>query len=555
MPGAGELAGKFTGAAEQLFLWGVLSQVVSTAGQPAMTELAAIANTAHPLTRLSPAEAAAALNRSFLDAGSAESEAAAAGIDPGRLATMRLLAGTAPGPQDLAAAVRRGIIPEEGSGPGSTSFTQGIAEGNLLNKWAGMIRQLAEQILSPADAASADVRNFLPSSEAEVTAGKSGVSPADYRVLRHLSADAPAPGQLAEALRRGLIPDGGTGPDSVSFQQGIAEGRLGDKWTAMIRGLAKIWPSPADALRATLEGQVSHEEGRALYERLGGDPQFFTVLLNTQGSAPTPIEALELANRGIIPWEGTGPAATSYHQAFLEGPWRNKWLAAYRELGKYLPPPETVRTLLGTGQITHAQAAALWRKNGLDEETIRAYTDAADFTSTADTRGLSESAVLDLYYAQYLSADDARKLLALFHASPANITLLLAYIDVRRATASVTSAVSRIQSLYAARKIGTQTAREALHRLKIPGGTIDSVIATWEVEASVSVRTLTEAQITSAWQYGIMDQDTAMGELQAIGYTPFDAWTLLSIKAKGPLPGQPARDVAPPPGTVTPGVT
>src|SRR5487761_532591 len=121
---AADLAGKFTGAAEQLFLWGVLSQVVGTAGQPALTELAAIANTAHPLTRLSPAEAATALTRSFLDPATAQSEAAAAGIDAGRLATMRLLAGTAPGSQDLAAALRRGIIPEAGSGGASTSFTQ-----------------------------------------------------------------------------------------------------------------------------------------------------------------------------------------------------------------------------------------------------------------------------------------------------------------------------------------------------------------------------------------------------------------------------------------------
>jgi len=552
---AADLAGKFTGAAEQLFLWGVLSQVVGTAGQPALTELAAVANTAHPLTRLSPAEAATALNRSFLDQGSAEAEAAAAGIDAGRLATMRLLAGTAPGSQDLAAAVRRGIITEAGTGGGSTSFEQGIAEGNLLNKWAPMVRALAEQILSPADAASAQVRNFLDPAAAGKVAGQGGVNAETFATLVHLSADAPAPQQLAEALRRGLIPPAGTGPDSTSFRQGIAEGRLADKWTDVIKGLAQVWPSPADALRATLEGQVTHADGLALYERLGGDPQFFQVLFDTEGSAPTPIEALELANRGIIPWDGTGPAAVSYHQAFLEGPWRDKWLDAYKALGQYLPPPETVRTLLETEQITNAQAADLWGKNGMDAATIAVYTAAANFASTADTRGLSESAVLDLYYAQYLSSDDAGKLLALFHASPANIALLLAYVDLRRATAAVTGSVSRIQALYIARKIGTQTARDALTRLKIPPGTVDAIISDWDIAASVNVKTLTEAQIADAWSLGVLDDATAEAELEAIGYTPYDSWVLLSVKAKGPLPNQPARNVAPPLGTVVPGVT
>ncbi len=550
-----EFLAKGGSAVEQLALWNVLSQVVGTAGAPAFTELVSIANSAHPLVPLSPPDLADAVVRNFMGAGQAEAEAAKSGMDAERFRLLVPLRGDAPGPQQLAAALLRGIISESGTGTGSTSFEQGVREGRLNDKWAPMLRQLAEQVLSPADAAAAVVRNFLGDGEGQAVAAKSGVRPADFEILRHLSGDAPGPQQLAEALRRGLVGRGGTGPDSTSFQQGIAEGRLADKWAPVIEGLAKVWPSPADALRATLEGQVTREQGLALYEKLGGDPQFFEVLFNTEGAAPTPVEALELANRGIIPWDGTGPQATSYHQAFLEGPWRDKWLGAFRRLGEYLPPPETVRTLLGTGQITHKQAADLWRKNGLAADTIEAYTAAADFTSTADTRGLSESAVLDLYYAQYLGADGARRLLALFHASPHNIDLLLAYVDMRRATAAVTGAVARIQSLFTARKIGAQTAREALHRLKIPGETIDSVLATWEVAASVSVKTLTEAQITTAWNKGVISQGEAESELEAIGYTPYDSWVLLSTRAGAPLPGKPDRAVAPPLGTVKPGVT
>ena len=37
-----------------------------------------------------------------------------------------------------------------------------------------------------------------------------------------------------------------------------------------------------------------------------------------------------------------------------------------------------------------------------------------------------------------------------------------------------------------------------------------------------------------------MTEAEALGELQILGYTALDAWTLLSIKAKAPLPNKPA---------------
>ena len=418
-----------------------------------------------------------------------------------------------------------------------------------------MIRGLAQQLLSPADAADAAVRNFLPADQAAAEAAKSGVPADTFATMMHLAGDAPAPGQLAEALRRGVIADTGTGPDSTSFQQGIAEGRLADKWTALVKALAQVWPTPTLALDALLKGQLTEAEATALYTKLGGDPQFFRTLYDVQGNAPTPTEALQLANRGIIPWTGTGADAVSYEQAFLEGPWRNKWLPAFEALAQYIPPPETVRTLLEQGAIDHAQAAKWWSEYGLPQDTVNAYLAAADFNNTAATRGLTESSVLDMYFAQMITEDDAKKLLSLFGVSDSNQQLMLAYVDLRRSITAVNNAVSRIQTLYAARKISEQTARDALNRLQIPASTIDSIIQTWNLVASVSVKTLTETQIVDAWYLQVMDEPTALSELEAIGYTPYDAWVLLSIKAKGPIPNQPPKQVAAPLGAVVPGVT
>lgn len=505
--------------------------------------------------RLQPADLAEAVLRSYLTEGQALAEAKPQGVTPEMLKVLSDLAGDAPGPDQLVLALLRKIIPAHGKGAGSVSYEQGIAETRLHNKWGPVLEELGHPPLSPADAASAVIRNFVTDHEGIAQAGKSGVTPELFAILTHLAGDAPGPQQLAEALRRHLIPLHGKGPQSVSFQQGIAEGRLADKWSPVIEGLAKLWPTPVDALAAALKGQVTKEEGKHLYELLGGDLQFYTWLLDSQGEGPTPLEAADWARRGIIPVNGTGPEVTSYEQAVKESRFRDKWAKAYRESAVYLPSPETVRVLLEQGAFTEKQAVQFWRKSGLDEETISAYIDAARFNDTAATRGLAVSEILDMVYAQVIGDEEAKKLIHLFRVPEHTATLLLAYTKVRREVSAVTQAVRRVQSLVAGRKISLATAREALNRLRIPGSVIQDLVSTWDLEARISVKVLTEAQIVDAFQIGIYNQQEAIAELDAIGYTPFDAWTLLSIKMKTPLPNKPAREVAPSAGPPVPGVT
>jgi hypothetical protein len=598
MAGFGDLFGA-NGVLEQLLLWGVVNQVISALGSPAFTALqqdvmarnpdvvlspeilaqgaarylmdtaAAQADAAKSGTdndafallvqlakvRISPADLAEAVLRSYMSEGEAVAEARPQGIDARQLRVLRDLAGDAPGADQLAAALRRGIIKAHGRGPAETSYDQGIAETRLHDKWGPVLERLSAVILSPADAASAVVRNFLPLDEAQAKAAESGVGAADFATMRHLSGDAPGPQQLAEALRRGAIPAAGKGAASTSFEQGIAEGRLADKWGPAIRELAKLWPTPVDALEALLKGQVSEQEGKRLYALLGGDEQFFTWLLNSRGNAPTPLEALQMANRGIIPFAGKGPQSVSYEQAFLEGPWRNKWEKPFRELGKYVPPESTVVTLLAHGAVTPQFAAELLAKQGMDARTISAYLDEAHTEALSDYRGTTVSVVLSAYHERVINTADATVILESLHVTPGAVQLLLAYTDTQRAFTALNNAVTRVRTLFAARKITVQTARQSLERLKIPAAQIEPTLAAWEVENSISVKVLTQAQILDAWEISALSDKEAQTELENIGYTPFDAWVLMSVKAKGPLPGKPRQGPAPPQAQVIPGTT
>ena len=554
MSALGDLLGKGS-VAEQLVVWGLMNQALGAALSPYLSQLGQDVNARTPVEPLSPSDLADAVVRNYITLADATAEAAKSGLNAERFAQMVPLHGDAPGPQELAAALIRGIIPRSGAGADSVAFDQGIRESRLADKWVPVIEALSAAVLSAPDAASAVVRNFLSMAEGQSTAAKSGVSADTFATLVQLSGDAPGPQQLAEALRRGSIPAEGTGPGSTSFTQGIAEGRLADKWAPVIKELALDWPTPIAALNAQLKGAFTGDEGRALYAKLGGDPQFYDWLLFSEGSAPTPDEAALMARRGIIAKDGTGPDAVSYEQAFLEGPWRNKWSDAFWELSQFIPTAREVITLLKDGAVDKATAAAWMKRAGADDATTAAFIAEADTALLSDYKGLTTSAVLNMYYQRLISPDDATAILESLHVSAQAVPLMLAYADLQKAIAQQNSAISRVGSLYAARKITAQTARQSLITLQVPAAALDDIMSTWQLENSINVKLLTQAEITDAWKEGIMDEGEALTELGNIGYTPYDAWVLLSLKAKAALPGRPERGPAPPQGAVVPGTT
>lgn len=554
MAGLGDLLGKGS-VVEQLVVWGVANQALGAALAPYLSQLQQDVDSRTPVEPLAPGDLADAVVRNYMTLADATAEAAKSGLSADRFATMVPLHGDAPGPQQLAVALLRGIIPRSGAGADSVAFDQGIRESRLADKWVPVIEALSAAVLSAPDAASAVVRGFLTQADGERTAAESGVDPATFQTMVQLSGDAPGPQQLAEALRRGLINENGSGPDSTGFAQGIREGRLADKWTGMIRGLALDWPTPVAALNAQLKGAFTGDEGKALYERLGGDPQFYDWLLFSEGSAPTPDEAAVMARRGIIARDGTGPDAVTFQQAFLEGPWRNKWLDAFWQLSEFIPTAREVITLLRDGAVDKATAAAWMKRSGADDATTAAFIAEADTTALSEYKGLTQSSVLGMYYQRLVSAADATAMLESLHVSPQAVPLMLTYADLQRAIAQQNSAVSRVGTLYAARKITAQTAKQSLITLQVPAAAVEDIIATWRLENSINVKTLTESQVVDAWSYGVLTQHEAETELGNIGYTPFDAWVLLSNKAKAALPGRPEPGPAPPQDAVVPGTT
>ena len=598
MAGFSGLFGK-DGAIEQLVVWQCIGQVISAMGQPGFTALLQKVQEQHPnvvlapdvlargvvaafvteaaarsdaaksgidadrfellvkmaKVRISPGDLAEAVLRSYMPKDAADKEAQNQGVTPERLSILTLLAGDGIGPQQAAEALRRGIIKAEGRGPDSTSYRQAIAESRLHDKWGGVLFDLTRALLSPPAAAEAVVRGFLTGEAGAKVAALSGVPGDDFAIMVNLAGDAPSPTALAEALRRGIIPLDSGDPSIPGFMQGIQQGRLANKWAPMLQLLSMLWPTPTDALEARLTGQVTTAESQALYAKFGGDPQYFDLLFHTRGEGPTPLELGILANRGIIPWEGTGPDVTTFEQGVHETRFRNKWLDAYRALAVYRPPESTIVVMLEHGIITNEQAADMLSKLGMDNDTVAMYLSEAHFNEVSQYRGTTVDTVLTAYHEQLLTLDQATQILTDLHVDPLSAKIMVELQGIKRAFAAVNNVVSRIRTLYAARKITVGTVTDALTKLGIPADNIQGMVSAWSLENSISVKVLTEAQILKAWKLGILSDDETSTELQNIGYTPFDAYVLMQSEVKDAVLTRPPSGPAPPQGQVIPGTT
>jgi hypothetical protein len=380
------------------------------------------------------------------------------------------------------------------NGPGEQLLVYGLLQQLLGAVLAPELEMLTRGVnealqatpISPADLADMVVRHIVARGDGEAYAKQSGIAPSDFARMVESAGEGPAPGDLAEALRRGLIPESGTGPDSISFEQGVAESHLRDKWRAVLKALSVKEPSPGDALDALLEGQLDDATARALYARFGGAPEHFDWLFNAKGSAPSPLELSQMANRGIIPWDGEGPAVVSQHQGFLEGPWRNKWETPYRRLAEYHPPPRTVTAMVRSGSITDAQALTLFREEGLTQELATAMLQDAHHTKLQATKDLAKADVEKMYQDQLISRAEASGMLAPLGWSQSEIDLILAVVDVRRAVAAVNTAIGRVHTLYVSRKLARPAAVGALDALHVPPGQRDDLLATWEIAPATS---------------------------------------------------------------------
>lgn len=412
-------------------------------------------------------------------------------------------------------------------GPGVTEISK------LVNSAAPVVP------LSVTDAASLVARNLIDNGTGTDIANDNGIGNDDFEKLVKAAGSAPALALAVEAFQRQLIGQGGNDPLGVSLEGALTDAGIRPAWHPIIEKLAVQIPTGAEVMNAWLEGQITEGEAHDRWLKAGMDPTWFQTAYDANGQAPTPVQALELLNRGIIPERGTGPTSVSYEQAFLEGPWRNKWLESFIALRYYYPPPRTVTAMYHSGQLTHEQAADYLVKQGLTGALAEAYLSPSKTTTTTTAKTLTESQVVALYKDKVFTRPEAITHLEALKYNAADADYILQLTDVSTAAAALTQGISSVRTLFEAGKITETTAEASLVTLEIPAAQAKEIITTWALTRSVTIKTLTASQIESAWYYELIKADDALAQLQALGYDELDAYLVLAIRNKGPIKGVP----------------
>jgi hypothetical protein len=418
-------------------------------------------------------------------------------------------------------------------GPNSVTrqfFVWGVAQQLVQNALAPMYQAILNRAnssnpnvpASPAELADMAHKGIVGLDWAISEAHKSGIGTEIFKLMVQNVGQPPSLFDMLSLMRRGKI-----SRDAVI--RAIKQSHIKDEWIDTILLLGIQPPTPEAILHAYLQGQVDGDQARQYYLQLGGDPEFFDLLYNAQGAAPTPNEAAEMARKGIIPWEGTGPGVVSFQQAFLEGPWRNKWLDAWRKSSEYLPPPRTITAILREGSITVDEAKELLARQGVPKELIGAYITEASTGKTLKAKELTESTIRALYEESALDEKTTKEYLGKLRYTPAEADFVLMSWRLNRELKYRNSAITTVHTQFINHRVGNREASTALDKLGVPSAQRTTLLALWTEEAKLKVQVLTAAQVKRAAILGFLTYGEAIERLMQQGYNEKDAEIFMLI--------------------------
>lgn len=471
-------------------------------------------------------QAAAAVAAGLATYGAGDETAGAWGLTSGAFDILYKLAQQIPGAAQLLDLYNRGIL-DAGQAKGW------LQRAGVPAELIGPLFALQRQLVPAADAALAVLRGNITAGEGLAIAKANGYTESDFNILIGNTGEPPALEEMLMLWRRNQM-------DTPTLERAIRQSRVRDEWIPFMLKLAIEPPSAAEILDARVQGQVSDAEARKRFAEAGGDPTWYDTAYASTANSPAPVELAEMANRGIIPWTGTGAAAISWQEGFLEGRWKDKWAPAFRQLAAYHPPPREIGTLTKEAGLSEARAMQLWEQAGLPPDLAHEYWVAAHYTRTSATHELAKSEIIKLYSDRAISADVCKKMLVQLGYSDLDATWEIDIADLAVERKLLESAISKIRSLYIGYKLTEAQVTAALAGLDVPASQAKQDMAVWGLERAAAVKVLTPAEITDAYFYTLIEPAQAQTMLQQLGYSAYDAWLLISIKAKGPIDGFPA---------------
>lgn len=435
MPGAGGLFGG-GGIASQFLIYGVGYEIARSLLQPLFVAIstdewkhAVESSNGTVYQPLSPADLADMLIRGIVDETFARTEAAKWGIRGEDLQRMYLDHGEPPPLMLILELFRRGYVPWQAGPIPNISAENAIRESRIRDEWIPVLRRAQFTPPSVADAVNAVVRNQITMTEGIALAYYAGLGTSSlqvptgadttdtqtaFKVLYDTTGRPPAPTQLAELVWRGIIPVHGRGPTETTFEQGIYEGDLKDKWERPLEAILTKYPALYE-IRVLLEhGAISPEQAKTYLLKQGYLSDVATALAqDATAQAIITDRILTEANLKALYENGTLTEAQALSMLTDIGypPTAAKFIVASWNLDVSFKAYSSSITKVGSYYIAHkltaTEAAQNLRRLGVPESqvapTIRDWT----VTATSNVKLLTESQIADAWEYEIMGTAEA----------------------------------------------------------------------------------------------------------------------------------------------------
>lgn len=493
-------AGSATGAA----FGGGLINLLSNELNPAILRLIA----ANPNNILSPETAASAKARGLSGPPTWDVEANKSGIDDNRFNALVELSRALATPAEILDLLNRGTI-------GEGVAREHLRRNGYEDRTIGWLLALRRFVLSPQDLAAMWNRSIVSTDEGARLAGMSGVSNEDWHRLTELGGEPLAPQDLGEAFRRNFI-------DADRYRRGIVQGPIRNEWFDVLERLQFKRMSVIDAADAVNQGHLSAAEGKRVALENGLEAKDFETLLETAGTPPGIDFATEALNRGLI-------NEAQFTAMFLESRIKNKYAPLLIAMSKRLIPQETARLLFRNGVYSREKALSTLMAQGFTTDDSAALLALEETRADSGTKDLTRAEIVDMYETRMLSLDETVQALVGLGYSDDDAHSMVELADLKRLRRFVNAIITKVRASYVAGRIDQPTASGALDHLGLPSAQRDDLLDLWDIERTTVSKTLTGAQIRSAFKKSLITEDDALSRLTAQGYDDTDAAIFLQL--------------------------
>lgn len=382
---------------------------------------------------------------------------------------------------------------------------------------------LQEKLLSPADLALAVLRQTISEDQAKGFAAQDGWNADQMDLILKNTGEPPGTMQLLEAYRRGFI-------NKETLEHGILQSRVRDEWIPIIEKLRYSPMTVADAVRAVVENYMSTEDGAAIAQQNGLEPDHWPYLVESWGRPIAIGEMLELLNRGLVNED-------QVKQAVRESDVKDKYVDIYMGLRRRLVPEYQIVNMIKDGAVTKDQALKMLAEWGYNQADSEAFVRLGAAKSTTPHHTLDKSDTIAMYTDGLLTKAQALTYLERLGYDKALSEDMIKLADFKRDSKATKLAMDGIEAQLKAHLIDKDQAVLSLQKIGLDHAQSEAYASMWLLARRVAVRMLTEKQILDAIGGGIISLEDGRTRLEAYGLSSGDVEIL--FKYEGLVPYKP----------------